>query len=120
MKIVPRTALTSLQDELDRITQNTRALVQPERLAVSERATAELFATGIEDRILRAGAQAPEFGGLLKRLVIFGGAISAPGNMTPIAEYNIWADPEAARQLRQNGKEERGHGDRAQQAAALL
>jgi len=51
----------SLQDELDRITQNTRALVQPERLAVSERATEELFATGIEDRILSSGAPAPEF-----------------------------------------------------------
>jgi peroxiredoxin len=53
--------MASLQDELDRITQNTRALVQPERLAVSEHATAELFATGIEDRVLRLGAQAPEF-----------------------------------------------------------
>jgi peroxiredoxin len=51
----------SLQDALDRITQNTRALVQPERLAVSERATAELFASGIEDRVLKVGAQAPEF-----------------------------------------------------------
>jgi peroxiredoxin len=51
----------SLQDQLDRITQNTRALVQPERLAVSERATEDLFNTGIEDRILKAGAQAPAF-----------------------------------------------------------
>jgi hypothetical protein len=51
----------SLQDQLDRITQNTRALVQPERLAVSERATEDLFNTGIEDRILKAGAQAPDF-----------------------------------------------------------
>jgi peroxiredoxin len=51
----------SLQDRLDRITQNTRALVQPERLAVSERATAELFNTGIEDRILKVGARAPAF-----------------------------------------------------------
>ncbi len=61
MKIVTRPAVPSLQDELDRITQNTRALVQPERLAISERATAELFATGIEDRILPVGARAPEF-----------------------------------------------------------
>jgi len=53
--------LPSLQDELDRITQNTRVLVQPERLAISEQQTAELFASGIEDRILRPGAQAPEF-----------------------------------------------------------
>ncbi len=50
-----------LQDQLDRITQNTRALVQPERLAVSEKATADLFDTGIEDRVLKVGAQAPAF-----------------------------------------------------------
>jgi peroxiredoxin len=52
---------TSLQDRLDRITQNTRALVQPERLAVSEKATEDLFNTGIEDRAFKVGAQAPAF-----------------------------------------------------------
>jgi peroxiredoxin len=51
----------SLQDQLDRITQNTRKLVQAERLAVSEQATAELFNTGIEDRILPVGSIAPSF-----------------------------------------------------------
>jgi len=51
----------SLQEQLDRITQNTRSLVQPERLAVSEKATADLFNTGIEDRALKLGAQAPSF-----------------------------------------------------------
>jgi peroxiredoxin len=51
----------SLQDQLDRITQNTRALVQPERLAISEKATEDLFNTGIEDRILKAGVEAPAF-----------------------------------------------------------
>jgi peroxiredoxin len=61
VNIVSRSPVPSLQDELDRITQNTRALVQPERLAISERQTAELFATGIEERILRAGAKAPAF-----------------------------------------------------------
>jgi peroxiredoxin len=50
-----------LQDQLDEITANTRNLVQPERMAVSERAVAELFASGIEDRILPVGAVAPEF-----------------------------------------------------------
>lgn len=50
-----------LQDQLDEITANTRHLVQPERLAIGERAVEELFATGIEDRILPVGAQAPEF-----------------------------------------------------------
>ena len=53
--------MTALQDQLDEITQNTRNLVQPERMAVSERAVAELFASGIEDKILPVGAIAPEF-----------------------------------------------------------
>ena len=53
--------MTSLQDQLDEITANTRKLVQAERLAVGERAVEELFATGIEERILPVGAVAPEF-----------------------------------------------------------
>jgi peroxiredoxin len=50
-----------LQDQLDEITANTRTLVQPERLAVSERAVEDLFATGIEQCILPVGAKAPAF-----------------------------------------------------------
>jgi peroxiredoxin len=53
--------VTALQDQLDEITSNTRGLVQAERLAVGERAVAELFQTGIEERILPVGAMAPEF-----------------------------------------------------------
>jgi len=52
---------TTLQDQLDEITANTRHLVQPERLAIGERAIAELFATRIEERILPVGSPAPEF-----------------------------------------------------------
>lgn len=51
----------SLQDQLDRITQNTRKLVQAERLAVSEQATAELLNSGIEGRVLPVGSVAPSF-----------------------------------------------------------
>jgi len=51
----------SLQDQLDEITANTRHLVQADRLAVGERAVAELFSTAIEDRILAAGSLAPAF-----------------------------------------------------------
>jgi peroxiredoxin len=51
----------NLQDQLDEITANTRQLVQAERLAIGEKAVAELFATGIEDRILPVGAHVPEF-----------------------------------------------------------
>jgi peroxiredoxin len=53
--------MTALQDHLDEITANTRNLVQPERMAISERAVQELFASGIENRILPVGAIAPEF-----------------------------------------------------------
>lgn len=56
-----KTTVTTLQDQLDEITANTRRLVQAERLAVAERAVEELFASGIEDRILPVGAMAPEF-----------------------------------------------------------
>jgi peroxiredoxin len=53
--------MTSLQDQLDEITASTRLLVQEERLAIGERAIAELFESGIEDQILSVGATAPEF-----------------------------------------------------------
>jgi len=53
--------MTALQDQLDEITANTRKLVQAERMAVGERAVAELFASGIEQEILPVGAEAPVF-----------------------------------------------------------
>lgn len=53
--------LSPLQDQLDSITANTRSLVPAERLAIGERAIAELFATGIEEHILPVGAKAPDF-----------------------------------------------------------
>jgi peroxiredoxin len=53
--------MAHLQDQLDEITTQTRTLVQPERLAIGERAVDELFRSGIEDRILPAGAAAPPF-----------------------------------------------------------
>jgi peroxiredoxin len=52
---------TDLQSKLDNITTQTRALVQPERLAITDAAVQDLFATGIEDRILPVGAMAPTF-----------------------------------------------------------
>lgn len=41
----------------------------------------------------------PEVGRLLKRLVIMGGAFRERGNVRAWAEFNIWADPEAAAQV---------------------
>ncbi len=41
-------------------------------------------------------------GANVERIVLMGGAV-AEGNMTPAAEFNIWADPEAARAVFQAG-----------------
>ena len=35
--------------------------------------------------------------------VVMGGTGKGPGNVTPVAEYNIWADPEAARIVFESG-----------------
>jgi len=55
------TRSTHLQTKLDNITTQTRALVQPERLAVTDMAVHDLLLTGIEDRVLPVGAMAPSF-----------------------------------------------------------
>ncbi len=50
-----------------------------------------------------AVALEPELPRLVKRLVIMGGAFRVPGNTTPSAEFNIYADPEAAAQVLEAG-----------------
>lgn len=52
---------TDLQAQLDNITTQTRSLVQPERLAITDAAVRDLHATGIEDSILPVGSPAPAF-----------------------------------------------------------
>jgi len=44
----------------------------------------------------------PGIGERIERVVLMGGAI-AEGNVTPAAEFNIWADPEAARRVFESG-----------------
>jgi purine nucleosidase len=38
----------------------------------------------------------PELASKLKKVVVMGGTIFKPGNVTPVAEANLWGDPEAA------------------------
>lgn len=41
----------------------------------------------------------PELPQLVKRVVMMGGAVQTFGNVTPVAEYNIYVDPEAAKMV---------------------
>lgn len=56
-----------------------------------------LVTTGPLTNVGMAFLQEPDLGQLLKRLIVLGGTFTTPGNMTPLSEYNIWADPEASR-----------------------
>lgn len=55
-----------------------------------------LLATGPLTNLAIAILLEPQLPKLVERVVIMGGAISVPGNATPLAEANIWHDPEAA------------------------
>jgi inosine-uridine nucleoside N-ribohydrolase len=57
-----------------------------------------VVATGPLTNVALLLARYPELEGQLDRIVLMGGAIGE-GNITPAAEFNIWADPEAARRV---------------------
>jgi purine nucleosidase len=54
-----------------------------------------LVATGPLTNIALAVKREPRLADWVRQFVIMGGS-SGRGNVTPVAEYNIWADPEAA------------------------
>lgn len=57
--------------------------------------TVTLAVTGPATNIALALRLAPEIGPRLRQIVVMGGARSAGGNITPSAEYNVFADPHA-------------------------
>ena len=58
-----------------------------------------LVAVGPMTNIAIALNVCPELPSLLRRFVVMGGAFDVPGNVTKHAEFNFWADPEAAAQV---------------------
>ncbi len=56
-----------------------------------------LLAIGPLTNIAMAIRLRPEIETKIKRIVIMGGNVYAPGNTTPHAEFNVWFDPEAAK-----------------------
>ena len=55
-----------------------------------------LFAIGPLTNVALAIRKEPRFAGAVREMVIMGGAIREGGNITPQAEFNIYADPHAA------------------------
>jgi purine nucleosidase len=62
-----------------------------------------LVTLGPLTNIALALARQPEIARKVGRCVLMGGAPCCEGNVTPAAEYNIWADPEAARAVLHSG-----------------
>lgn len=66
-----------------------------ETVLAHEPGTVTLVPTGGLTNIALAARRAPEIVGRVKRVVLMGGGV-AVGNRTPVAEFNIAIDPEAA------------------------
>ena len=56
----------------------------------------DLVTLGPLTNVALALTRAPELAGAVGHCYIMGGTGSGHGNVTPLAEYNFWADPEAA------------------------
>lgn len=56
-----------------------------------------LICTGPLTNLAHALLKCPDLPLFVKEVIFMGGVIYGPGNVTPVAEYNMYADPEAAR-----------------------
>lgn len=56
-----------------------------------------IIASGPLTNIARAMQRDPSFAAMVGRLVIVGGTVTGPGNVTPAAEFNMYCDPLSAR-----------------------
>ncbi|WP_276352125.1 nucleoside hydrolase [Cohnella caldifontis] len=62
-----------------------------------------LICCGPLTNVALALVQDPGIADKAKRLVIAGGALKAPGDVTPVSERNLWSDPEAAFRVFRSG-----------------
>lgn len=58
-----------------------------------------VIATGPLSNIASIMQQQPDLGELIGHLIILGGTVAGPGNITPAAEFNMYCDAEAARDV---------------------
>ncbi|MDO7908629.1 nucleoside hydrolase [Paenibacillus sp. JX-17] len=62
-----------------------------------------LIMTGPLTNLALALQKFPELPQYVEEVIFMGGVVRGPGNVTPVAEYNIYADPEAARLVLEAG-----------------
>jgi purine nucleosidase len=62
-----------------------------------------LVTLGPLTNVAAAFERAPDAAAKLERLVMMGGTSDAVGNVSPVAEFNIWADPESAATVFRSG-----------------
>lgn len=65
-------------------------------LAQAHPGEVSLVAIGPLGNLAQALRLEPHLPTLLRQVIVMGGSISAPGNVSPVAESNIWHDPHAA------------------------
>lgn len=65
-------------------------------LVMADPGQIEIVACGPLTNLAMAMLKEPRLAGSIKKAWILGGAAGGAGNMTPKAEYNVYADPEAA------------------------
>lgn len=74
-----------------------RAAAMLVRLAREYAGALEVVSVGPMTNLARALELDPGLPGRVKQVTSMGGAALVPGNVTPVAEANVWNDPEAAR-----------------------
>ena len=63
----------------------------------------ELVTIGPLTNVAKALEQTPDLKRNIKKITMMAGAAKVPGNITPAAEFNVWADPEAAAKVFESG-----------------
>ena len=76
-----------------------RAVERIARAASEHRGALTLIALGPLTNVARAMRSEPRLAGWLAEVVVMGGAVDVPGNVTPHAEFNVYNDPEAAHEV---------------------
>jgi purine nucleosidase len=83
---LPASARAVLQDGVDYLIE--RLMAAPGELS--------LVCTGPFTNLALAVQQEPRIVESVREVVVMGGTVQLPGNVTPVAEFNVAADPEAA------------------------